>query len=157
MHQPWASLLIAGIKRYEGRGWLSKHRGTLWIASTSQEPDIEDIKSLEAQYTALYGAGVRFPKHYPKSALLGTVNVTRQLTQRDFQALRQSNNHNQTASSLPIENSMSKYLFECTEPQRLRMPVSMTGQHKIYALHPDVHAAVKENLVVVPKLKLGNR
>lgn len=42
MHQPWASLLVAGIKRVEGRSWPTKHRGTLWIASTAQEPsDLE--------------------------------------------------------------------------------------------------------------------
>jgi len=31
MHQPWASLLVAGIKRVEGRGWNTSHRGPLWI------------------------------------------------------------------------------------------------------------------------------
>jgi hypothetical protein len=37
MHQPWASLLVLGIKRFEGRGWSTLHRGRLWIASTAQE------------------------------------------------------------------------------------------------------------------------
>lgn len=27
MHQPWASLLVAGIKKHEGRSWYSSHRG----------------------------------------------------------------------------------------------------------------------------------
>lgn len=27
MHQPWASLLVYGLKRIEGRGWPSDHRG----------------------------------------------------------------------------------------------------------------------------------
>ena len=35
MHQPWASLLVAGIKTVEGRSWSTKHRGPLWIASTA--------------------------------------------------------------------------------------------------------------------------
>ena len=38
MHQPWASLLVAGIKRVEGRGWPTRHRGRLWIASTYPNP-----------------------------------------------------------------------------------------------------------------------
>ena len=33
MHQPWASLLIKGIKVHEGRVWNSSHRGRLWIHS----------------------------------------------------------------------------------------------------------------------------
>jgi hypothetical protein len=39
MHQPWASLLVHGIKRIEGRSWATDHRGWLWIASTAQEPE----------------------------------------------------------------------------------------------------------------------
>lgn len=31
MHQPWASLLVYGIKRVEGRGWNTDFRGRLWI------------------------------------------------------------------------------------------------------------------------------
>ena len=44
MHQPWASLLVWGIKRIEGRGWPSDHRGRLWIAATVQPPAPEDIE-----------------------------------------------------------------------------------------------------------------
>lgn len=76
MHQPWASLLVAGIKKYvlhaeilpctiyinlnhflcrhEGRVWYSEHRGRLWIASTSKEPHAEDIAHLEQFYRELY-------------------------------------------------------------------------------------------------------
>lgn len=36
MHQPWASLLVYGIKQHEGRVWSSAHRGRLWIAAASK-------------------------------------------------------------------------------------------------------------------------
>ena len=29
LHQPWASLVVYGIKRIEGRNWPTKHRGKL--------------------------------------------------------------------------------------------------------------------------------
>jgi hypothetical protein len=35
MHQPWASLLVLGFKRFEGREWTSKYKGPLWIHATS--------------------------------------------------------------------------------------------------------------------------
>ena len=35
MHQPWASLMVHGFKRFEGREWTSKYRGPLWIHATS--------------------------------------------------------------------------------------------------------------------------
>lgn len=31
LHQPWADLLVRGVKRYETRGWEMKHRGPLAI------------------------------------------------------------------------------------------------------------------------------
>ena len=43
LHQPWASLLVAGVKTVEGRSWASEHRGPLWIASTAKPPTDEDI------------------------------------------------------------------------------------------------------------------
>ena len=33
MHQPWASLLVYGLKRIEGRGWPSDHRGRWAVGS----------------------------------------------------------------------------------------------------------------------------
>lgn len=50
MHQPWASLLVLGIKRFEGRGWPTEHRGRLWIASAARTPEPDEIKSVEAEY-----------------------------------------------------------------------------------------------------------
>lgn len=31
IHQPWASLIMAGIKDIENRRWSTKHRGPLWV------------------------------------------------------------------------------------------------------------------------------
>jgi ASCH domain len=35
MHQPWASLLVHGFKRFEGREWTHKYRGPIWIHATA--------------------------------------------------------------------------------------------------------------------------
>ena len=43
MHQPWASLLVFGIKRIEGRVWSTQHRGGLWIHAAAKHPSQEDI------------------------------------------------------------------------------------------------------------------
>ena len=56
MHQPWASLLVAGIKRVEGRGWPTRHRGRLWIASTAREADPVEVARVEQAYMARYSA-----------------------------------------------------------------------------------------------------
>ena len=43
--QPWAQLLVLGIKRIEGRGWSSMYRGRLWIHATAQHPNSSTVKA----------------------------------------------------------------------------------------------------------------
>lgn len=54
MHQPWASLLVAGIKKHEGRSWYTSHRGRLWIAATAKPVDLDAVKSMEEFYRKHY-------------------------------------------------------------------------------------------------------
>merc|ERR1719228_502834 len=54
MHQPWASFLVKGIKKHEGRTWYSAHRGRLWIASTVKAPSAQEIIALETEYRRHY-------------------------------------------------------------------------------------------------------
>ena len=48
MHQPWASLLVYGLKRIEGRAWPADYTGRLWIHATSTKPTAQDIEVLPA-------------------------------------------------------------------------------------------------------------
>jgi len=45
IHQPWASLITAGIKDVENRRWVTGHRGPLWIhagkATDHSRPAVE--------------------------------------------------------------------------------------------------------------------
>ncbi len=54
MHQPWASLLVAGIKKHEGRPWYTSHRGRLWIAATAKPVDVEEVRQMEQFYRVYY-------------------------------------------------------------------------------------------------------
>lgn len=64
MHQPWASMLIAGIKRHEGRSWYTSHRGRLWIAATAKSVDPNEIKAMEAFYKRHYNGELDFSYFY---------------------------------------------------------------------------------------------
>ena len=92
LHQPWASLIIHGFKRAEGRSWnvdgKNKHwkSGRLWIHAALQQPDEASIKSIEAHYKRLYSEGYfgqssvlpPFPSEtgqgYPTGCILGCVD-----------------------------------------------------------------------------------
>ncbi|NXI58233.1 TRIP4 protein, partial [Chloroceryle aenea] len=84
LHQPWASLLVRGIKRVEGRTWYTSHRGRLWIAATAKRPSPQEISELETTYRMLLQKDVEFPSDYPSGCLLGCVDVTDCLSKEQF-------------------------------------------------------------------------
>jgi hypothetical protein len=89
LHQPWASLLVAGIKRLEGRSWGTSHRGRLWIHAAAHEPTPAEIAAVEQEYKTLYRTdGIPFPREYPTSSLLGCVDVVDNLSRSDRLQLR---------------------------------------------------------------------
>jgi len=52
VHEPQASLLCYGIKRFEGRGWNTHYRGRLWIHSTAKKPAAATIQVSERRESA---------------------------------------------------------------------------------------------------------
>ncbi|NXP29827.1 TRIP4 protein, partial [Scytalopus superciliaris] len=121
MHQPWASLLVRGIKRVEGRTWYTSHRGRLWIAATAKRPSPQEISELEATYRMLLRKDVEFPSDYPSGCLLGCVDVTDCLSQEQFQ---------EQYPDLSQE-SESPFVFICTNPQEMVVKFPIKGKHKI--------------------------
>lgn len=157
MHQPWASLLVAGIKRVEGRNWPTDHRGRLWIAATAREPTELEIATVEQQCMAHY-SGVHakteadryeqvmamqeqvhsfpaFPTSYPQSALLGCVTVTECLSNAEYTAVHPTG-----------EGNSSEFVFVCTNARTLTVPMRISGQHKIYALPQEIASAARSAL-----------
>lgn len=135
MHQPWASLLVLGIKRVEGRTWYTPHRGRLWITAAAKQPTEQEVTAVEGMYTALYGDGnVAFPKQYPLSCLLGCVDLVDCLAQEDYK------------EEFPEGESQSPYVFVCESPQQLAVKFPVKGQHKIWKLDPAIHKAAKGGL-----------
>ncbi|XP_048527654.1 activating signal cointegrator 1-like [Triticum urartu] len=79
MHQPWASLLVHGTKRVEGRSWPLPVIGRLWIHAASKVPDPNTVAAMEDFYREIYAIDgvhhIDFPQNYPVSCLLGCVEV----------------------------------------------------------------------------------
>ncbi|XP_058833928.1 activating signal cointegrator 1 [Topomyia yanbarensis] len=141
MHQPWASLLVAGIKKHEGRTWYSAHRGRLWIASTVKPVDMELVRQMEQFYRVLYNdENIEFPSQYPSGCLLGCVSVQDVLPQEEYR------------KQYPNGESDSPFVFVCSDPQELPIRFPVKGQHKIYNLDSKVHQAAVKSLQRLSKL-----
>uniref|UniRef100_A0A8C4QG95 ASCH domain-containing protein n=1 Tax=Eptatretus burgeri TaxID=7764 RepID=A0A8C4QG95_EPTBU len=136
LHQPWASLLIRGIKTTEGRSWYTAHRGRLWIAAAAARPSPEEVVNLEEMYRHLNpDKELPFPKDYPTSCLLGCVLLTDCLTQEQYRA------------QFPDGESDSPFLFICENPQELRLKFPIKGQHKIWKLDSNMHQGARRGLM----------
>ncbi|XP_069480781.1 activating signal cointegrator 1 isoform X2 [Ambystoma mexicanum] len=136
MHQPWASLLVAGIKRVEGRTWYSSHRGRLWIAAAAKRPAPQEISELESSYRMLHRRSVEFPKDYPTGCLLGCVDVIDCLSREQF------------SEQYPdlSQESGSPFVFVCANPKELLVKFPIKGKHKIWKLDSKLHQGAKKGL-----------
>ncbi|EDO46391.1 predicted protein [Nematostella vectensis] len=141
MHQPWASLLVLGIKRVEGRSWYTAHRGRLWIAATAKKPSADEISGVIGMYREMNpDSGVHFPKEYPTGCLLGCVDLEDCLSQEEYRERCQDSDH--TESSSP-------FVFICENPQQLVLKFPVKGQHKIWKLESGMHKAAKQGIARV--------
>lgn len=130
MHQPWASLLVYGFKRFEGRDWNSDYKGKLWIHATSKKPDKELIESIESECKRLYNTNHPcFPKIYPTSCILGCVDMV--------DCINKSEMDIQIPKCFQ-ETNTSQFLFVCKNPMILDVNVKLPGQPKIFQLENDI-------------------
>ncbi|CAD7946750.1 unnamed protein product [Amoebophrya sp. A25] len=88
LHQPWASLIVYGFKRAEGRPWnvdgknKTFNRGRVWIHAAAQEVDTQTVEQVEKMYRELYRAYPKVPPlpsesgiGYPTSCIIGCVDM----------------------------------------------------------------------------------
>lgn len=57
MHEPWASLIACGIKRYETRSWERDYRGELAIHATRRRDWIDHIRLFPEHTDITYSPG----------------------------------------------------------------------------------------------------
>ncbi|KAL8140020.1 hypothetical protein V2J09_006041 [Rumex salicifolius] len=143
MHQPWASLLVYGIKRIEGRSWPAPIRGRLWIHAASKVPDQETIKAMEEFYREIYAVNgvtdLRFPEHYPVSRLLGCVEVVGCLKCEELTSWKE------VPEGVRLEGQ-TEYCWLCEQPQKLIIPFEMRGFQGVYNLENRIYEAAVRGL-----------
>lgn len=143
MHQPWASLLVYGIKRIEGRSWPAPIRGRLWIHAASKVPDPDTIKAMEEFYREIYAVNgvteIKLPEHYPISRLLGCVEVVGCVTRKELVCWEE------IPQGARLEGQ-TDYCWLCEQPQKLIVPFEMRGYQGVYNLEKKIYEAAVRGL-----------
>ncbi|XP_017976657.1 PREDICTED: uncharacterized protein LOC18600088 [Theobroma cacao] len=146
MHQPWASLLVHGIKRIEGRSWPAPIRGRLWIHAASKVPDEATIKAMEDFYREIYAVNgitdLKFPEHYPVSRLLGCVEVVGCLRCEELAQWEV------LPEGVRLEGQ-TDFCWLCEQPKKLLIPFEMRGFQRVYNLEKKIYEAAVRGLVPV--------
>lgn len=146
MHQPWASLLVHGIKRIEGRSWPAPIRGRLWIHAASKVPDEATIKAMEGFYREIYAlngiCNLKFPEHYPVSRLLGCVEVVGCVRCEELTCWEE------VPVGVRLEGQ-TDFCWLCEQPQKLLVPFEMRGYQGVYNLERKIYEAAIRGLVPV--------
>jgi len=134
VQQPYASLIVAGIKFHEGRSWYSAHRGRLWIASSGRAIQIKEQKEIESAYRILRGDSTIFPPLYPTGCLLGCVDVVDCLSQEEYRDYH------------PEGECTDPYVFIFANPRALVVKFPIQGKAKIFDLDDRICAAAQKAL-----------
>ncbi|XP_034218062.1 uncharacterized protein LOC117629624 isoform X1 [Prunus dulcis] len=146
MHQPWASLLVYGIKRIEGRTWAAPIRGRLWIHAASKVPDEATIKAMEDFYREIYAvdgiADLKFPEYYPVSRLLGCVEVVGCVRREELACWEM------VPEGVRLE-AQTDLCWLCEQPQKLLIPFEMRGYQGVYNLEKKIYEAAIRGLTPV--------
>ncbi|XP_064475016.1 activating signal cointegrator 1-like [Ornithodoros turicata] len=140
IHQPYASLIVANIKKHEGRSWFTSYRGRLWIHAGARQPSQEDVTEVLDYYkSATKGQDVKFPEEYPTGCLLGCVDLVDCVPQDEYR------------EQFPMGECFSPYVFICDSPQELKIKFPMKGKHKIFKIDTKLHQA-STKLLLCPQL-----
>lgn len=98
--QPYATLLLMGIKKFETRSWKTKFRGEICIHS-SKAVDKEGMKILKEVL------GQKFNSlDFPTGAILGKIQIL-----DCFQCVKKDNNRVLLDNGKEISNTESEYYF----------------------------------------------
>jgi hypothetical protein len=143
--QPYAGLIIAGIKNIENRSWQTKYSGQLVIVSTKSpdakqwwEPMREKCKRL----------GVEFPEELCaiNGAALGTVELTNTIQDGAWAVNARTGHIVRSAISSWWIQDMVGFILE--HPRRLHTPIHVTGSLGLYNLADDVAENIEKQLQI---------
>lgn len=108
IRQPWAELILRGIKTVEVRSTDTKQRGTIYIYASKQPADNSFAEEAIRQHSLDVDS-------LPKGVLVGTVELS---------ASGPADADDETASCVPAEYLDGRFAWRLENPKRLSEPVT---------------------------------
>lgn len=151
--QPWATLIVRGVKRFEARTWQTPHRGQIALHASSgtapyvfDEADDDDV--LGTMFCNQGWGESADLKALPRTAVVGTVEILTIMPAKKIW-------HSLTPDDKVLVGSFEEppddlYLWELANPRELS-PVQVNGKLNLWTLPDDVAAAVASTIASASK------
>lgn len=137
--QPWASLVVLGIKKVETRSWATDYRGPIIIHSTiSVPPPAYDFWRDSEVRGLLRNAGVYDPMTLPMGCYVGVVDLVGIKTTEKIEVTPQEQrlgNYNAGRFAWLLENA-----------RELNEPIPIQGHQRLWNPSHELMRKVKEAL-----------
>jgi hypothetical protein len=141
VRQPWASLLVTGVKRFEVRTWGPKDTGLILIhASSGKAPGIRELRQEPLFREALLKAGSTDEKAWMQSAFVGLVDIVRVITPEDDVP------DDLTELDEFLGGDSPDYLWEVGNHWTFPTPVPSDGKLNLWTPPTDLIPALNEQL-----------
>lgn len=138
LHQPWASLIQAGIKRYETRPRSLKHRGELAIHAGKKYINQEEIDEVRSRMP--FAQRPYVPVHYPLGMVLLVADMTDciEMTEEFIEQVRSEN---------PVEIEVGnwepgRFAYKLENVRPLSKPLEIGGKQGLWNLDDDLIAGL---------------
>lgn len=143
VRQPWASLLLSGVKKYECRSWAPRQVGVLLMhASSGKAAGMPELREERLFQRALTEAGLEDESAWPFSAILGAVEVTR--IWEPGRPPRLS-----AMDEFLVGDPDDSYLWEVGRRWAFPDPIRCQGRLNLWTPPPDTNAAITRQLTAL--------
>jgi len=136
LHQPWATLVILGIKRLETRAWQTDHTGRLAIhASRTFSPAGRQLFRQAPFRSLLAEAGFALEGDLPRGALLGTVLLQRCLRTEEMDLDALADVDRAVGNFGP-----GRWVWFLEQPEPFVRPISYRGKLGVFSVPEELFA-----------------
>ena len=141
--QPWASLVVAGHKRFETRSWRTGYRGPLAIHASKREPGhARKLACAERTFSnALIAMGLRDLDLWPRGVMLGVVQLATVCT---TESIRPTLTFEELAFG---DYRNGRYAWKLLNPIPFPEPIPIRGRQGLWnwTVPPDIQHLVPMN------------
>lgn len=148
IHQPWASLITNGFKRYETRGWRTNYRGPIAIHA-GKKIDQDAVRMIQCDYPHIW----KEIDSLPTGVVLAVAELVecRKVVVNHFYDLMELKGEKDAVLFDAMENDFGdftpgRFAWELSNIRRLPEPIPARGQQGLWNWEPpdDWHCVICE-------------